>query len=53
MHFAEKGIEILVYKNDSLKFWTSNVFAAPLILDNENFHRRRCTQWKRILPGKT
>jgi len=29
--FAERGIEILVYNNDSLKFWTSNVFAAPNI----------------------
>jgi len=35
--FAEKGIEILVYKNDSLKFWTANVFAAPIIIDSENF----------------
>jgi signal transduction histidine kinase len=34
---AEKGIEILVYKNDSLKFWTANVFAAPFIKDSENF----------------
>ncbi len=29
--FSQKGIEILVYKNDSLKFWTSDVFAAPFI----------------------
>jgi len=35
--FNERGIEILVYKNDSLKFWTANVFAAPIILDSENF----------------
>ncbi len=35
--FSEKGIEILVYKNDSLKFWTANVFAAPIIKDSENF----------------
>ena len=35
--FAEKGIEILVYKHDTLKFWTSNVFAAPFIKDSENF----------------
>lgn len=30
--FTEKGIEILVYKGDSLKYWTDNVFAAPLSL---------------------
>jgi len=35
--FSEKGIEILVYKHDSLKFWTSNVFAAPSIRDGESF----------------
>ena len=35
--FAEKGIEILIYKRDSLKFWTANVFAAPLSIDSENF----------------
>jgi len=35
--FSEKGIEILVYKHDSLKFWTANVFAAPFIKDSENF----------------
>jgi len=35
--FPEKGIEILVYKNDSLKFWSANVFAAPFIKDSENF----------------
>ena len=35
--FTEKGIEILVYKNDSLKYWTANVFAAPFIKDSENF----------------
>jgi len=35
--FTEKGIEILVYKHDSLKFWTANVFAAPFIKDSENF----------------
>ncbi|MDO9255696.1 MAG: ATP-binding protein [Bacteroidales bacterium] len=34
---AEKGIEILVYQNDSLKYWTDNVFAAPFIKDSENF----------------
>jgi len=34
---SEKGIEILVYQNDSLKFWTANVFAAPFIKDSENF----------------
>jgi signal transduction histidine kinase len=35
--FSEKGVEILIYKNDSLKFWTANVFAAPFIKDSENF----------------
>jgi len=35
--FADRGIEILIYKNDSLRFWTSNVFAAPVILNNEYF----------------
>ena len=35
--FSEKGIEILVYQNDSLKFWTDNVFAASLIMDSKNF----------------
>ncbi len=36
--FAKNGIEILVYKNDSLKFWTSDVFAAPFINeDSTNF----------------
>jgi len=35
--FSEKGIEILVYQNDSLKFWTANVFAAPFIKDSANF----------------
>jgi len=35
--FFEKGIEILVFQNDSLKFWTANVFAAPYIKDSENF----------------
>jgi signal transduction histidine kinase len=32
--FSEKGIEILVYRNDSLKFWTADVFAAPIINDD-------------------
>ena len=31
--FSEKGVEILVYSNDSLSFWTSNVFAAPFIIN--------------------
>ena len=35
--FADRGIEILVYKNDSLRFWTSNVFAAPVIRDSQSF----------------
>jgi two-component system, NtrC family, nitrogen regulation sensor histidine kinase NtrY len=35
--FAEKGVEILIYKNDSLRFWTANVFAAPVIFDQEIF----------------
>lgn len=35
--FHEKGIEILVYRNDSLKFWTANVFAAPQIHDSAIF----------------
>ena len=35
--FARKGIEILVYKYDTLKFWTANVFAAPFINDGESF----------------
>jgi two-component system, NtrC family, nitrogen regulation sensor histidine kinase NtrY len=34
--FSEKGIEILVYENDSLKYWTDNVFAAPVIIDSQN-----------------
>ena len=35
--FSEKGIEILVYKKDSLKFWTANVFAAPVVTDSSGF----------------
>lgn len=35
--FSKKGIEILVYENDSLKYWTDNVFTAPYIKDSENF----------------
>ncbi len=35
--FSEKGIEILVYERDSLKYWSDNVFAAPEIKDSENF----------------
>lgn len=35
--FSEKGIEILVYKQDSLKFWTANVFAAPVVTDSSGF----------------
>ena len=35
--FSEKGIEILIYKKDSLKFWTANNFAAPLIRDKGTF----------------
>jgi len=35
--FSEKGIEILVYTNDTLKFWTSNAFAAPFINNRLNF----------------
>jgi two-component system, NtrC family, nitrogen regulation sensor histidine kinase NtrY len=35
--FSDRGVEILVYRNDSLKFWTSNVFAAPLMRDSQNF----------------
>jgi signal transduction histidine kinase len=36
--FSEKGIEILIYRNDSLKFWTSDVFAAPFInIDSVSF----------------
>ena len=31
--FSAKGIEILVYTNDSLKYWTSNVFATPLVIN--------------------
>jgi len=35
--FRARGIEILLYENDSLKYWTANVFAAPRIKDSENF----------------
>ncbi len=35
--FAEKGIEILVYENDSLTFWTDIIFSAPEIKDSQNF----------------
>lgn len=35
--FTNKGIEIFVYKQDSLSYWTDNVFAAPIIKDSENF----------------
>lgn len=35
--FAENGIELLVYKNDSLRFWTANVFAAPTTLQEDIF----------------
>jgi len=35
--FSEEGIEILIYRNDSLKWWSDNIFAAPLIKDTENF----------------
>ena len=34
--FSEKGIEILVYSNDSLRFWTSNVFAAPFVVNHSS-----------------
>ncbi len=35
--FSEKGLEILVYENDSLKYWTDNIFAAPVFLDSQNY----------------
>ena len=35
--FKERGVEILVYENDSLKYWTNNVFAAPVYLDSLSF----------------
>ena len=35
--FSEKGIEILIYRNDSLRFWTANVFAAPVTFDKDIF----------------
>lgn len=35
--FEKEGIEILVYRNDSLRYWTSNEFAAPIIRDSENY----------------
>ena len=35
--FSDRGVEILVYKNDSLRYWTSNVFAAPVMRDSQNF----------------
>ncbi len=35
--FSKKGIEILIYKNDSLRFWTANVFAAPNIGEQHYF----------------
>jgi len=31
------GTEFLIYKNDSLSYWTNNSFSAPFILDSENF----------------
>ena len=35
--FADKGIEILVYENDSLTFWTDIIFSSPEIKDSQNF----------------
>lgn len=35
--FSENGIEILVYKNDSLRFWTSNIFSAPFVMKGYSF----------------
>jgi two-component system, NtrC family, nitrogen regulation sensor histidine kinase NtrY len=35
--FSEKGILILVYERDSLKLWTSNIFAAPSVKGKGNF----------------
>ncbi len=34
--FSGRGIEILVYTNDSLKYWTCNVFATPSVLNTFN-----------------
>ena len=35
--FKSNGIELLIYRNDSLKFWTANVFAAPQIKSIDDF----------------
>lgn len=35
--FTKRGIEILIYKDDSLRFWTANVFAAPIIRSRLSF----------------
>ncbi|MFZ4546342.1 MAG: ATP-binding protein [Bacteroidales bacterium] len=31
--FSEKGIEFLVYANDSLQYWTSNVYATSYVIN--------------------
>ena len=31
--FSERGLEILIYQNDTIKHWTSNVFSAPFLFD--------------------
>jgi len=35
--FSNKGIEILIYENDSLTYWTDIVFSAPEIKDRQSF----------------
>ncbi len=36
--FLDKGIEILIYNNDTLSFWSSNVFAAPISNKPDEFN---------------
>ena len=35
--FERKGIEILVYRNDSLTYWTTNVFASSFIAESSTY----------------
>jgi len=34
--FEKKGIVILIYEQDSLKYWSDNVVAAPRVFENKN-----------------
>ena len=37
--FSIRGLEILVYQNDTIKYWTSNVFSAPLLFDTVVYNK--------------